>query len=525
MFMSDLQQTMNLTKTENGALGYSSTFNTLLDFNFKISSYRKATKQIITDWNSVLMDHTIDLKTKIKYLFYLRDIRGGLGERNTFRHCFAITLSKYPSLSSSILEIIPEYGRWDDLIWLLEYFKDDTDIVKKTDITKKIKSIIQSQWEQDIKDCNNEKPISLLAKWLPSINTSSKRTKMLGRMVANMLGLQEKTYRKTLSRLRGYLNIVERNLSQATYDKIQYSQVPSKAALLYKQAFMKHDPERYLEYIKGLQNGTEKINASATMPYEIVYQYTEQLGLCFGGTIFSSLNPEKTVAEDPILENAWKSIPCEDISDTLVVCDSSGSMRAPVNGCSTVSCIEVSNALAIFFAEHSKGEFKDKFITFSSRPQFVDLSKTKSLSEKLQIASRYAECSNTNLKAVFDMILKTAMDNQMKSEDLPKNILICSDMHFDPQRFNVTETLMENIRESYELAGYTMPCIVWWNLTSHITVLPEIKGNVKLVSGFSQNNYKLIMTDTIDPWGALLEIINSERYSIIGEVFDEKLNC
>ena len=512
MFMSDLQQTMNLTKTENGALGYSSTFNTLLDFNFKISSYRKATKQITTDWNSVLMDHTIDLKTKIKYLFYLRDIRGGLGERNTFRHCFAITLLKYPSLSSSILEIIPEYGRWDDLIWLLEYFKDDTDIVEKTDITKKIKSIIQSQWEQDIKDCNNGEPISLLAKWLPSINTSSIRTKMLGRMVANMLGLQEKTYRKTLSRLRGHLNIVERNLSQATYDKIQYSQVPSKAALLYKRAFMKHDPERYSEYIKGLQNGTEKINASATMPYEIVHRYIKQLGLRFGRLFFSFSNPEKTVTEDPILENAWKSIPCEDISDTLVVCDSSGSMCTSVNGCSAVSCIEVSNALAIFFAEHSKGEFKDKFITFSSKPQFVDLSKTKSLAEKLQIASRYAECSNTNLKAVFDMILKTAMDDQMKSEDLPKNILICSDMHFDPQRFNATETLMEDIRESYELAGYTMPCIIWWNLTSNVTVLPEIKGNVKLVSGFSQNNYKLIMTDTIDPWGALLEIINSERY-------------
>ena len=427
---------------------------------------------------------------------------------------------------------------------MLEYFKDNTDIAEKikTDITKKIKSIIQSQWEQDIKDCNNEKPISLLAKWLPSINTSSRHTKMLGRMVANMLGLQEKTYRKTLSRLRGYLNIVERNLSQATYDKIQYSQVPSKAALLYKRAFMKHDPERYSEYIKGLQNGTEKINASATMPYEIVHRYIKQLGLHFGRlsfsfsnlekTAFSSLNLEKfsslnleeTATEDPILENAWKSIPCEDISDTLVVCDSSGSMCTSVNGCSTVSCIEVSNALAIFFAEHSKGEFKDKFITFSSRPQFVDLSKTKSLAEKLQIASRYAECSNTNLKAVFDMILKTAMDNQMKSEDLPKNILICSDMHFDPQRFNATETLMEDIRESYELAGYTMPCIIWWNLTSNVTVLPEIKGNVKLVSGFSQNNYKLIMTDTIDPWGALLEIINSERYSIIEETFDEDFN-
>ena len=508
-FIKSLQQQSNLIHSENGALMHESTFNPLLDFNFKISSYRNDKCAGINDWIRVLSDNSILPKTKIKYLFYLRDAREGVGERDLFRSSLLPTCDHYPQLVVPILKHIPEYGRWDDLVWLLDMTENDL-------VKREIKSIIHNQWIKDIEDTNRGKQISLMAKWLPSTNASSKTTIRRGKMIARVLGLNESMYRKTLSKLRERLNVTETNLSAKTYEKINYSEVPSKAALLYKNAFQRNDELRYQEYLEGLKKGTEKVNASVTMPYEIVRKYCQQMGIDLGCAYH---NKSKKIVIDELLEQAWKNIPCEDIANTLVVCDSSGSMCQPVSGSTKAECIEISNALAIFFAEHSKGEFKDKFITFSSRPQFVDLSKCNTLAHKIQLASLHDDCSNTDLYAVFKLILETAIKGNMKSEDLPKNILIVSDMHID-SRFCSDQTFMESIRKEYEDAGYTMPCLIWWNLTNRATVFPEIKGNIKLVSGFSANNYKMIMNDKLDPWQALLDMINSDRYKILDTAWE-----
>ena len=515
-FMESLQQQSNLVHSENGALMYESTFNPLLDFNFKISSYRNDKLLGMNDWIRVLSDNSILPKTKVKYLFYLRDAREGIGERDLFRSSLLATCRSYPQLMLPLLKYIPEYGRWDDLVWLL----DMVDAEDFPSIQQEVKSIIRNQWVKDIEDTNAGKPISLMAKWLPSTNASSKTTIRRGKMIARVLGLNESIYRKALSKLRERLNVTETNLSAKTYEKIVYSEVPSKAALLYKNAFQRNDELRYQEYLEGLRKGTEKVNASVTMPYEIVRKYCQQMGISLGSAYYNQKH--QTVIDscvDELLEQAWKNIPCEDIANTLVVCDSSGSMCQPVSCSTKAECIEISNALAIFFAEHSKGEFKDKFITFSSRPQFVDLSKCSTLAHKIHIASLYDDCSNTDLYAVFKLILDTAVKGNMKSEDLPKNILIVSDMHIDSHSYS-DQTFMESIRKEYEDAGYIMPCLIWWNLTNRATVFPEIKGNIKLVSGFSANNYKMIMNDNLDPWQALLDMINSDRYKILDTAWE-----
>ena len=515
-FMESLQQQSNLVHSENGALMHESTFNPLLDFNFKISSYRNDKLLGMNDWIRVLSDNSILPKTKVKYLFYLRDAREGVGERDLFRSSLLATCRSYPQLMLPLLKYVPEYGRWDDLVWLL----DMVDAEDFPSIQQEVKSIIRNQWVKDIEDTNAGKPISLMAKWLPSTNASSKTTIRRGRMIAEVLGLNESIYRKALSKLRERLNVTETNLSAKTYEKIVYSEVPSKAALLYKNAFQRNDELRYQEYLEGLRKGTEKVNASVTMPYEIIRKYCQQMGITLGSAYYN--RKHQTVIDshvDELLEQAWKNIPCEDISSTLVVCDSSGSMCQPVSGSTKAQCIEISNALAIFFAEHSKGEFKDKFITFSSRPQFVDLSKCSTLAHKIHIASLYDDYSNTDLYAVFKLILDTAIKGNMKQEDLPKNILIASDMHFD-QFSNEYETLVETIRREYSEAGYEMPCLIWWNLTNRSTVFPEIRGNCKLISGFSANNYKMIMSDKLDPWLALMDVLNSKRYDIIDKTID-----
>lgn len=354
---------------------------------------------------------------------------------------------------------------------------------------------------------NEGKSISLLAKWLPSINSHSIQTKTEAKKWCKILGLSEPVYRKSLSMLRSYLNIVERNMSSKEYEKINYSEVPSKAALLYKDAFKRNDTERYTKYLEDLKankNGV-KVNVSVTMPYEIVKKYKNHH------------------SEDTLLEEAWKAIPCEDISDTLVIRDGSGSMTWNDIGNTGCKPIDFATSLAIFFAEHSKGEFRDKFITFSSRPQFVDLSNCNSLREKIRLTNRYGDCSNTNLEATFDLILNTAIRHNLTQEDLPKNLLIVSDMEFDAATTAHRDvyTLMETIEQKFAEHGYKLPRLIFWQITStdHV-VFPQIKGNCVLISGFSQNNYKMIMSGKLDPWDCLLEVINSVRYEILSMEFN-----
>lgn len=507
MFINALKETSNLTTSTNGATMYSSTFNPLLDFNFKISSYRNGDRvdrrlNIATDWGKVLEDSSISDEIKIKYLFYLRDAREGIGERDTFRIAMLVTLNvgtkNQRTLAIKSLKYLSEFGRWDDLLHL-HGITDECNM--------EIESIVRNQWVEDLHNYKENKPISLLAKWMSSINSHSVQTKIEAKKWCKILGLSEPAYRKSLSMLRAYLNVVERNMSSKEYEKINYSEVPSKAALLYKDAFKRNDTERYTKYLEDLKankNGA-KVNASVTMPYEIVKKYRG----CY--------------SEDTLFEEAWKAIPCEDISDTLVIRDGSGSMTWNDIGNTGCKPIDFATSLAIFFAEHSKGEFRDKFITFSSRPQFVDLSDCNSLRKKIWKAYRYSDCSNTNLEATFNLILDTAIRHNLTQEDLPKNLLIVSDMHFDAATTSHrgVYTLMETIEQKFADHGYKLPRLIFWQITStnHV-VFPQIKGNCVLISGFSQNNYKMIMSGKLDPWDCLLEVINSVRYEILSMEFN-----
>lgn len=497
--------TDNLIFSANGATMYGSTTNPLLDFNFSLTKYRSCFKKqtacetdifdIMSDWDKVLNDSSIEDSIKMKYLFFLRDCREGLGERSTFRQCAFQTLdSALSEKFISLLKYIPEYGRWDDLLLLYGYDKT---------ADKEIAIIVREQWHKDLQNYAGNKPISLLSKWMPSINSHSTNTKKRAKVWMELLGLNEKWYRKTLSVFREYLNICEKNMSSKEYWMINYSQVPSKAALIYKNAFKRNDTERYTEYLSKLSEGKAKVNAAVTLPYEIVRAYDKQ---------------RYPLNKDILLEEAWKNIPCADIENTLVVRDGSASMTSPYNiGGTGCSPLDFANALTLFFSEHCKGDFKDKFITFSSRPEFVDLSSCTSLSEKLNELRRYNDCSNTNLKKTFDLILDLAIENNLSQEDLPKNLIIVSDMEFDRSTtsYNSCYALMETIRKEWADCGYIIPNLVYWNLNADRTVYPEIKGNIILVSGFSQNNYKMITQNKYDPWDSLVEVLNGERYKDI----------
>jgi len=478
------QEKEQLLQTENAAWMYKTSGQNILDMNFRVASYRGMSEdEIIADWIKAFAD---DPELATKWLFFVRDIRGGLGERRLFR-IITEHLSRTEERFVKLLKYIPEYGRWDDLLTVYD--------INKTVIV----SIIKEQLESDIANMKNNESISIMAKWLPSVNTSCKDVKKLGRSLAKELGLTERDYRKTLAELRKYLDVTEVKTASGRWGEIDYPKVSSQANIKYKTAFFRHDQERRETYLEKVQKGEVKIHAGTLFPHDIVHQYSKY-----------------TAAVDPTIEALWNNLPDYGIENTLVVADGSGSMTTAISR-TGVMAIEAANAIAIYCSERNSAEFKNKYITFSMNPKFVDFSNCTSLLSKLQLAYNYNEIANTDIYKVFKLILDTAVKNKMKQKDFVKNILVISDMEFDQGTSNVNESLFTHIEKEYKWAGYDLPRLIFWNLNSRTLAIPinTNKLGVCLVSGFSVHIVKMVVSGKLDPFEALKEVLMSDRYKNI----------
>ena len=301
-----------------------------------------------------------------------------------------------------------------------------------------------------------------------------------------------------------------------------FRSVPSKANLNYNKAFLRHDTERRQAFLAALKTGEAKINASVANPCDIVNKYMNLNGRWYG-------LPQRA---DDTLEGMWKALPdmIPDDKGMLVVCDCSGSMESGIGGNTNMRCIDVAMSLAIYCADHLKGAFANKYITFSADPHIVRFNDNDSLCNKLRKTLECQDCSNTNLEKVFDLILATAVNNHSPQSDLPERILIVSDGEFDSMcdaqntinrygwsssRTRVDKTFMQNINQRFKNAGYKMPTIVFWRVnTRNSTALPfkmDDRGAI-MVSGYSTNLLKMVLSDKTNPMDALLEQLNIPRY-------------
>ena len=507
-FYDQLQKTIcdgpsNRSVTENGAVGYKTSGKKLLDLNFAVSSLRSSSDSDIERKFAEALGE--DFNTAIVWLFFARDVRGGLGERRLFRVCMKYLAREFPDKVRKLLPLIAEYGRWDDLLCLL-----GTDTVKND-----VVDIVKNQLTQDMVNMKAGKSVSLLSKWAFSGNTSSHNTRMKAEVLRNALNVSPRQYRKMLSALRKYIDVTERKMSENKWEEIKYEAVPSRANINYNSAFLRHDEERRRDYLSKLEKGETKINSSVLFPHDIVHKYMD-------GSWGQRM-------KDSALEAMWKALPntVKDGEGTIVVADGSGSMTSRI-GNTQVSAWEVAHALAIYFAEKLPIPYKDQYITFSSQPQLVRFGGASSLYEKLKIALQHNECSNTNIEAVFDLILKTAVQNRLSQKEMPKNILICSDMEFDSASNgrgwggnfrSPSASLFNEIASRYKRAGYKLPRLVFWNVASRTNTIPvkENELGVALVSGFSPNVAKMVMSGKLDPYEALLESLNVPRYDKVRE--------
>ena len=499
-----LNEEYNVAYSENGARGLATTGKSLLDFSFHLSNFRSANEiKIQNEFEKAWLEVP---EYALKYLFYAGDIREGMGERKVFKTCLKYLANNYPEKIKNIINLIPEYTRWDYILVLL--YTPYKDYVIK---------MIKDQINEDYRRMNENKPISLCAKWLPSVNASSYKTREKAIFLCKELGLTYKKYRQTLSALRNYLRVTETLMCSNKWEEIDYNKCTSKNNLLYNPAFLKHDEERRRAYLAAVakKDGSANMNAGVNFLYEIVNKYMSSNG--WGWSIHvGSYNQNLELMWDELM----KKIP-DELGDMIVVSDGSGSMMSNKLPNSKASCLDVALSFAIATASKLKGPYKDKFITFSERPQFVNLSGKKTLRDKLAYATQFNEVANTNIEKVFDLLLSTATKNKLSQNEIPKSILVVSDMQFDEGTTRTRKTLFREIAEKWADAGYVLPKLIFLNCSSRYNdsskFIPctQNEMGVTLLSGFSSAIYNMICNNEADPWLCLKKELDKPRYEAI----------
>ncbi len=481
--LSGLQNETNRTTTENGATAFKSTKSSVLDFFAVGASMRGLGEQEHVNYLSNAWLENPELA--FKCMFYARDVRGGQGQRDAFRNQLRFLAGISPETLRANLNLIPVYGRWDDLYSLFD-----------TEVEGDVLALFRTQL---MKDMGNPDTPSLLAKWLKSENASSPVTKYLASKTRKYLKFTPAQYRKVLSTLRNTLNIVERDMSKCQWSEIEYPHVPSQAMMKYRNAFKRNDGARFTTFVEKVNSGEEKINADTLYPYQIVEKVTGYWGQSQNSNI------------DPKLAQAmWDNLPdYVDGSDgnAIAVVDTSGSMSGdPIN---------VAVSLGMYFAERNKGAFKDHFITFNTNPELMQIA-GKDFVSKVRKIGQAPWGGSTNLEATFELILRTAIDNEVPAEDMPTKLFIISDMQFNCVSGGKDETLYHNMKRKFNQAGYEAPQVVFWNVRATANpnqpVTMDERG-VQLVSGLSPSIFQYIMGGAFQtPYELMVDVLNSERY-------------
>ncbi len=470
--------------TENGADAHRTAGSSLADLFGVCGALRSREADDIQQMflRAMAEDHLL----AVKLAFYTRDIRGGLGERQTAKYFFRTLAKNYPHIMCRNLHLLPEFGRWDDLLCFLD-----------TPVKSEAVSLIRCRLQGDLQNMLEGKPVSLLAKWLPSINASSRKTKADAQLLCREFGIDERTYRNVLSQLRAYLNVTERSLSMKTLDYIRYEQVSSNCMNRSRNAFMRRDAKRFQAYLEQVRSGKTGIHSSVLYPYDIVAPMLEHNNI--------------SSADLEVLEAQWKALPNYTDTDrnVLVMADVSGSMY----GMPLASSV----GLALYFAERNKGMFHNRFLTFSKIP-VLEKVHGETLFEKVNHAKNADWEMNTDLEAAFNLVLEAAVKAHAAQAEIPEAILVISDMEIDrcTNAGRVDFTALMKCR--FEEHGYTLPKVVYWNVAARHNVFHGIEDeeNIILVSGHSAHTFSDILNFmSKTPEAFMKEVLNNPRYDCV----------
>lgn len=481
-FLNAMSAASSAKLTENGQPCVNTTGNSVLDLFAQIGALRG--RDLSSVYSLFAKAYGEDRLATMRMLFYCRDVREGLGERDTFRNIAKYLALNHPKDIELNMNLIPEYGRWDDLYCFVG-----------TTLEDKAFSIMKDQYIKDLQCLYDKKPVSLLGKWLKSVNTSSEESNSLGRKTAKYFGETEKRYRTLVSALRKSIDVVEKKMSSKDWDNIDFSKVPSNASLIYKNAFFEHSPERYKDYLDSVENGDAKINSAVLYPYDLVSKYWKD-----------GEDSSRTI------EAQWKALPnyITEGRNFLVMADVSGSMA----GTPMATAI----GLAIYFAEHCKGIYHNNFLTFSEVPEMITLKDDMNLYEKINEVRQSNWGMNTDLDAAFSMILNAAIKSRCAQSDLPAALVVITDMEIDECTDDSDLLFVAKQREQFKNAGYKMPILVWWNARASASTFHNDSGDkdVRFVSGNSPTVFKDLVENMGSSSADLMgKILSKKRYAAI----------
>lgn len=459
------QAIKNTTYTWNGDVTYKSSGDPLVDLFYFIGSSRMASEELISQKVNAALAYDVNATGAI--LLWVRDCRGGAGERRVFHEA---VLSMPIDHALLMIQMLPELGYWKDVIKYVDY-----DATSETAL-----SMIKT-------GLNNPDQAGLVAKYLPRKGETVVT-------IRNFLGLTPKQYRKTIV---GLSNTVEQKVCAKKHSEIKYEQVPSKAMNLHRKSFLNHDGARFNFFVNKAAKGETTIHSGQLYPYDIVAE------------------AESYTADRKLLKAQWDNLP-DYIGDSderiITVVDTSWSMTAKAAG--KVDCMSVAISLGLYTAYRAKGTFHNQMITFSANPTFINIKGTD-IVEDIRTVQRAEWGMNTNIDAVYKLILNSAVAHAVPEEEMPTMIVIASDMQFD-HCAHFSGTFQQRIRKAYEDAGYKMPKLVFWNINGSGSGVPATKSdmNVGLVSGFSPSNFKSILSaKDFSPRGILDEtVLNNPRY-------------
>lgn len=476
-YMEQMTQLQNRTLSENGAMAYRSTSNALVDCFGMIGAMRNRNEEDIRRlYTKALIEHR---NLAIHLAFYVRDVLEGLGERRTGRILFQVLAEKEQDVMRKNLHLINEYGRFDDYLSLLE-----------TPIQKEVVQYLKKTIEEDIFRMENKESISLLGKWLPSVNASSYQTRQQAKKLCALFNMTQKEYRHILAQLRSYSNVVETKMSRHAFDEIHYESVPSLAMLRYQNSFLHQDASRYTNYISDVMEGKKSIQSKTLYPYDIVRKV-------FHG------------AYSDTLEVQWNHLPRLDSQENiLVMADVSGSMYGDP--------LYTAIGLAMYFAEQNKGIFHNRFLTFSMRPELVEI-KGNTLLEKVEYIKDADWNMNTDLNAAFELILSSAIASHASQKELPERLVIISDMEIDAC-CSTDWSFLKTMKRKFQAHGYLLPQIVFWNVSArHNTFLCDgSEDGLILVSGASSKIFESICSGTFErPMEYIQALLEKDRYQRI----------
>jgi hypothetical protein len=471
-----IQEQLAIEMTENGDIAYITSGSSCLDYFGLIGGMRHnlkdATKLMIRAYYE-------DPKTAFKLLLYTRDIYHGCGERRLFRMLYRMMSIINPEVTKHLIPFIKDYGRYDDLLSLMD-----------TSLEEDVADYMKKQIEEDLKFKQEGKSISLLSKWMPSINTSNPEARYHARHLANMMNYDLRTYRKMLVHLRE--NIMIENHLRLKKSFTDYSKISEQALFKNASTLLENDQEGFTKFLENIQfKETKNI-----YPYQIVQRILTYPDLC--------------EEERKLMQGLWEQYHMTEMDEyTLVVRDGSGSMYTD-----DLLPISVATSLSILFSERTKGAFKNTFLTFSEKPELITLEKG-SIYDKIMATEGYGEVANTDIRKVYELILNIAKTSHIPQDQMIKRLLIISDMEFDQCMKGMSSYTY--FKTEYEKSGYTLPTIVFWNVAArhiHVPIHQSDREHVVLVSGMNHRIVEnMIKNEALNAYDLMMATL--ERYEVI----------